>query len=833
MTDYGYTPVIRLPKSKVDRYPDQVNNHSIVSETLFLKSFPSTIGENDLRLLLKQYQPLEIQLHRHSGEGYIRFRDASVADQVYALYQSSQFGNGTKLHFSVYQDSHYEPEGMLLKVANLPRYVENTMVYDLFRRYGPLALCKLLLEQDDSGYNGTALIQYFSRDDSESAIQTMHGQMVAGNKIVVESFISNDLYQKSSPSSTSMNPDKSSDPNYVDDTNLYVKNLDPKVTNNELFSAFRPFGRIVSARVMTNPANNQSKGYGFVSYGRSDEARAALEQMNGKLFYQKPLMVSFHAPKKPRQTTTSAAATQASPPQEYSSSYQQQQQQQQHQQVHHRHDIATPNSTTSTSLVNGLGIDNVDQLSMDIKDFSMGQQNASIPTYPIQRKLSATDNYMSMPQVRMSSPFSSSPISGSTGHSLASLASGLSIQQAPLPPTSSSSVAHHQQQQTQHTPPAPTLATVAGSLSHTSPQSLSGSSHHHHYPANGRLTKDYKQTAEGRPSLRRKSSLESISTVMTESSANLQRQKLTQAVLQCDVPFDNPSLVSEIVDMLLTLKKRERSLCLFNQDFLKAKIELALEALETFHDGDDSEEDEEDEEDKVLQKMLPRQPSKKKSLPLRSSPTPVAATAIAAAISPTPEFTMMSQQQQQPSSSSSYHPHSHHNDIPKTIPARVSRAIPIVAPPSPAATATEKTPKPTTKATSGLSKADEAVVDTLMKSMEGKAIHEKKQLLGDRLFPLVKATGTKQAPKVTIALLDSVDLLELATMMFDKDTLKKQAEIAFTALKQQQKWKILSDEYKMNNGIGVGSGKMHFPGSTLKKTGIDLISWSGRLKRRP
>ncbi|CAO3595961.1 unnamed protein product [Absidia cylindrospora] len=778
MTDYGYTPVIRLPKSKVERYPDQVDNHSIVSETLFLKSFPSTIDENDLRLLLKQYQPLEIQLHRHSGEGYIRFRDASVADQVYALYQSSQFNNGTKLHFSVYQDSHYEPEGMLLKVANLPRYVENTMIYDLFRPYGPLALCKLLLEQDDSGYHGTALIQYFSRGDSESAIQAMHGQMVDGNKIVVESFISNDLYQKSSPSSTSMNPDKSSDPNYVDDTNLYVKNLDSKVTNNELFNAFRPFGRIVSARVMTNPANNQSKGYGFVSYGRSDEARTALEQMNGKLFYQKPLMVSFHAPKKPRQPTTSAAATQASPPQEYSSSYQQQQ----HQQVHHRHDIATPNSTASTSLVNGLGIDNVDQLSMDIKDFSIGQQNASIPTYPIQRKLSATDNYMSMPQVRMSSPFSSSPISGSTGHSLASLASGLSIQQAP-PPTSS--VAHHQQQQPQYTPPPPTLASVAGSLSLSSPGS--SSNHHHHHPANGRLTKDYKQTAEGRPSLRRKSSLESISTVMTESSANLQRQKLTQAVLQCDVPFDNPSLVSEIVDMLLTLKKKERSLCLFNQDFLKAKIELALEALETFHDGDDSEESEQDEEDKVLQKMLPRQPSKKKSLPLRTSPTPVAATAIAAAISPTPEFSMTSQPQQPSSSSSSYHPHSHHNDIPKAIPARVSRAIPIVAPPAATITATEKTPKTTTKSTSGLSKADEAVIDTLMKSMEGKAIHEKKQLLGDRLFPLVKATGIKQAPKVTIALLDSVDLLALATMMFDKDTLKKQAEIAFTTLKQQQK----------------------------------------------
>lgn len=88
---------------------------------------------------------------------------------------------------------------------------------------------------------------------------------------------------------------------------------------------------------------------------------------------------------------------------------------------------------------------------------------------------------------------------------------------------------------------------------------------------------------------------------MTESSANLQRQRLTHAVLNCKLPFDNQKMVTNIVDMLSTLKKKERSLCLFNQGFLKEKIELALEALETFNDGDDSDSD--DEEEKELQKM--------------------------------------------------------------------------------------------------------------------------------------------------------------------------------------------------------------------------------------
>ncbi len=40
-----------------------------------------------------------------------------------------------------------------------------------------------------------------------------------------------------------------------------------------------------------------------------------------------------------------------------------------------------------------------------------------------------------------------------------------------------------------------------------------------------------------------------------------------------------------------TLKRKERSLCLFNQEFLKDKIQAAVEALEVF----DEEEEENDE----------------------------------------------------------------------------------------------------------------------------------------------------------------------------------------------------------------------------------------------
>lgn len=81
---------------------------------------------------------------------------------------------------------------------------------------------------------------------------------------------------------------------------------------------------------------------------------------------------------------------------------------------------------------------------------------------------------------------------------------------------------------------------------------------------------------------------------MTESSANIQRTKLEQAVRNSGT-FGKQT--DDIVDMLLTLKRKERSLCLFNPDFLQEKIQLALDALATCIDSDEEDDDEDEEED--------------------------------------------------------------------------------------------------------------------------------------------------------------------------------------------------------------------------------------------
>jgi RNA recognition motif-containing protein len=86
----------------------------------------------------------------------------------------------------------------------------------------------------------------------------------------------------------------------VDYTNLYIKNLDLNVKSADLFNNFRRFGRIISARVMKNAQTKQSKGFGFVSFSKADEAQKAKQEMNNQYILSKPVIVAFHEPKKAR-----------------------------------------------------------------------------------------------------------------------------------------------------------------------------------------------------------------------------------------------------------------------------------------------------------------------------------------------------------------------------------------------------------------------------------------------------------------------------------------------------------------------------------------------------
>ncbi|KAL5073289.1 hypothetical protein RYX36_012273 [Vicia faba] len=66
-------------------------------------------------------------------------------------------------------------------------------------------------------------------------------------------------------------------------TNLYVKNLDPDITEALLKEKFSSFGKILSLAIVKDE-KGLSKGFGFMNYENPDDARRATEAMNGSQF---------------------------------------------------------------------------------------------------------------------------------------------------------------------------------------------------------------------------------------------------------------------------------------------------------------------------------------------------------------------------------------------------------------------------------------------------------------------------------------------------------------------------------------------------------------------
>lgn len=78
---------------------------------------------------------------------------------------------------------------------------------------------------------------------------------------------------------------------------LYVGNLSYSTTDQELQELFAQHGTVQSANVVTDRYTGRSRGFGFVEMGSGEEAKQAIEALNGTDFQGRNLVVNEARPK--------------------------------------------------------------------------------------------------------------------------------------------------------------------------------------------------------------------------------------------------------------------------------------------------------------------------------------------------------------------------------------------------------------------------------------------------------------------------------------------------------------------------------------------------------
>ncbi|KAK2921034.1 hypothetical protein Q8A73_000519 [Channa argus] len=172
-------------------------------------------------------------------------------------------------------------------IKNLDKSIDNKALYDTFSAFGNILSCKVVC--DENGSKGYGFVHFETQEAAERAIEKMNGMLLNDRKVFVGRFKSRKEREAELGARAK------------EFTNVYIKNFGDDMDDEKLRELFSKYGNAMSIRVMTDDTG-KSRGFGFVSFDRHEDAQKAVDEMNGKELNGKLIYVGRAQKKVERQT---------------------------------------------------------------------------------------------------------------------------------------------------------------------------------------------------------------------------------------------------------------------------------------------------------------------------------------------------------------------------------------------------------------------------------------------------------------------------------------------------------------------------------------------------
>merc|ERR1712027_3818 len=173
-------------------------------------------------------------------------------------------------------------------IKNLDKTIDNKAMYDTFSAFGNILSCKVA--QDASGDSkGYGFVHFETEEAALQAIDKVNGMLLNDKKVFVGRFVPRkereiELGEKAKRF-----------------TNVYVKNFNEAMTEEDLSKMFEKFGKITSLKLMKSDEDEKNKGFGFVSFEDAETAESACAELNGSEVNGKTIYVGRAQKKAERQ----------------------------------------------------------------------------------------------------------------------------------------------------------------------------------------------------------------------------------------------------------------------------------------------------------------------------------------------------------------------------------------------------------------------------------------------------------------------------------------------------------------------------------------------------